>query len=342
MRRWKGYQKGINLGGWLSQCSHTKENYETYITESDIEKIASWGLDHVRLPIDYEMAATKGGAFKEEGFSYIDKCINWCRKYGLNLVLDLHKTAGYCFDENVGDITFFESRLLQEQFYQLWEEIAKRYGKYSDFVAFELLNEVVDKSVIKQWNDIILCAIERIRYFAPKTVLVVGGVSYNSVTSIKFLPKPYDKNIVYNFHCYEPMLFTHQAAHWMKEMTADFYMQYPCSLEQMKQKTLEVLGDERGEIFAVEDLYTLGSDFFEKIFREALVFSQKCDVPLYCGEYGVIDRAPLDGTLQWFKDIHTVLEKYQIGRAVWNYKGKDFGISDTHYDAIREKLIQFL
>lgn len=342
MRKWKGYQKGINLGGWLSQCSHSRENYETYITEADIEKIASWGLDHVRLPIDYELAATEEGAFKEEGFSYITKCISWCKKYGLNLVLDLHKTAGYSFDENVGDTTFFESRPLLEQFFQLWEEIAKRYGTYSDFIAFELLNEVVEKTVTEQWNEIILLAIERIRYFAPETVIIVGGVYYNSIMSIKYLTKPYDENIVYNFHCYEPMLFTHQAAHWMEEMTDDFSMEYPCSLERMKQSTLEVLDEERGEIFRGKDLQTLGSDFFEKIFREALVFSHKWNVPLYCGEYGVIDKAPLDGTLQWFEDIHTVLEKYHIGRAVWNYRGKDFGISDAHYDTIREKLIQFL
>ena len=43
MMELKGYQKGINLGGWLSQCvSYTKEHFDTFILEDDIKKIAGW------------------------------------------------------------------------------------------------------------------------------------------------------------------------------------------------------------------------------------------------------------------------------------------------------------
>ena len=52
MRDFKGYLKGINLGGWLSQCGkkYNEEHYNTFITKKDIDLIASWGMDHVRLP----------------------------------------------------------------------------------------------------------------------------------------------------------------------------------------------------------------------------------------------------------------------------------------------------
>ena len=30
---------------------------------------------------------------------------------------------------------------------------------------------------------------------------------------------------------------------------------------------------------------------------------------LYCGEYGVINQAPVDSTLNWYQDIHAVFEK---------------------------------
>ena len=54
MRKFEGYQKGVNLGGWLSQADEkTKEHYDTFIGKEDIKRIASWGCDHVRLPIDY-------------------------------------------------------------------------------------------------------------------------------------------------------------------------------------------------------------------------------------------------------------------------------------------------
>ena len=44
MREFKGFKKGVNLGGWLSQCgegNYTKERFDTFITEKDIEKIAA-------------------------------------------------------------------------------------------------------------------------------------------------------------------------------------------------------------------------------------------------------------------------------------------------------------
>ena len=63
---------------------------------------------------------------------------------------------------------------------------------------------------------------------------------------------------------------------------------------------------------------------------------------LNCGEYGVIDRAPLPDTLNWMKDIHASFEKFGIGRALWNYKNKDFGLVDEHYAPIMEEMIKEL
>ena len=47
MLRSKGFHKGINLGGWMSQCDYSKERLDNFITSSDIEQIARWGFDHV-------------------------------------------------------------------------------------------------------------------------------------------------------------------------------------------------------------------------------------------------------------------------------------------------------
>ncbi len=56
MKQLKGFMHGINLGGWLSQCSeYTESHYNSFIKEDDIRNIADWGLDHVRLPIDYNV-----------------------------------------------------------------------------------------------------------------------------------------------------------------------------------------------------------------------------------------------------------------------------------------------
>ena len=50
-----GFYKGVNLGGWFSQCDYSRERLDTFITEPDFAKIAGWGFDHVRIPIDYNV-----------------------------------------------------------------------------------------------------------------------------------------------------------------------------------------------------------------------------------------------------------------------------------------------
>lgn len=49
MKSFTGYMHGVNLGGWLSQCSHSVEHYKSFISEENIRKIADMGADHVRL-----------------------------------------------------------------------------------------------------------------------------------------------------------------------------------------------------------------------------------------------------------------------------------------------------
>ena len=338
MRKFTGFEKGVNLGGWLSQCNHTKERYDTFICERDIEIISGWGMDHVRLPIDYELIQQDTGEFKEEGFEYIDKCLNWCNKYHLNLVIDLHKTRGYSFDKDENEHGFFDSLELQEQFISLWKKLAVKYGKFENSVAFELLNEVVSFDVSKQWNTIIKETISAIREYAQTIKIIVGGVCYNNVMMMKYLDAPYDENVVYNFHCYEPILFTHQTASWVENMPEEFHIEYPdavCNYIEAGKLINQYFSD----CFLVEGVSQLGTEFFEALFKEAILKAEENNAMLYCGEYGVIDQADLKSTVRWFQDIQTVFYKYGIGHAIWSYREMNFGISGNHYKPILEQIL---
>lgn len=346
MKVFEGFQKGVNLGGWLSQCvSREKVHFDTFITKADIDQIAGWGLDHVRLPIDYDVVMEDDGTFKEEGFAYIDQCFAWAKEDGLNVILDVHKTKGYMFDTQEvanGDL-FFQEKELQDFFVALWKELATRYGKLNDYVAFELLNEVVNPAVDKIWNGIAKRTIEEIRTIAKDTYILVGGVCYNSVSCVSRLDDPFDDKIVYNFHCYEPLVFTHQAAYWVVDMPSDFHTDYPKTAQEYREVGKNIAQASCGALFEngieAEDK---GITIFEKLFADAVAFAESKNVPLYCGEYGVIDQAPTADTVRWFEDIHAVFEKHGIGRAVWNYKQKDFGLVDPHYEEIVDELVKNL
>lgn len=343
MKKLMNYQKGVNLGGWLSQGSLEKEHLDTFILEDDIKQIASWGADHIRLPLDYENVETESGEEKPEGYVYIDNCITWCRKYGLNIVLDLHKTCGYTFDNSNYSADFFDDTCLQDRFVALWERIAARYSKDSDIIMFELLNEIVRFDVAEKWNEIALRCMKAIRKYAPTAKILYGGVGYNAVNAVKLLAAPIDENIVYNFHCYEPLIFTHQSAYWTEGMPQDFHIGYPGDFDEYMTKTRQIAGAMTGAL-ADENLKitSLGTEFFDTLFKEAVETAEERNVALYCGEYGVIDRAPTKDTVRWFQDIHEVFEKYGIGRAVWSYKDMDFGWTGEHYRDVFDKLIKLI
>ncbi len=312
-----GLKKGVNLGGWFSQCDYSTERLDSFIKASDIERIASWGADHVRIPVDYNIFENEDGSYKEDGFRRISNALEMCQKYGLKTVLDLHKTAGFSFDSyGENEHGFFDSAELQERFYRLWEQLAMRYGELSDSVLFELLNEVTDKEYIDTWNRIANSCIERIRKIAPKTLILVGSYWNNSAEAVKDLSAPYDDRVIYNFHCYEPLKFTHQGAYWT-----------------------DMIDPEKRFSFDESDIST---EYFEKLFASAIEAARLNNTSLYCGEYGVINCADPEDTLKWYKCINSVFEKHGIARCAWSYKEMDFGLSDSHLDTVRNELIKYL
>ena len=319
MKDFKGFVKGIDLGGWLSQCDYSKERLEGFITENDIRTIAEWGADHVRLPIDFNVLENDDGTeYKETGFGYVQGAVDMCRKHGMNIIIDLHKTAGFSFDKGERETGFFESEALQERFCRLWEQIAKRFGNDPVHIAFELLNEVTDQAYSPVWNKIAEKCVRRIRAIAPDTVILIGSYWNNSVNAVKDLDAPYDDRIVYNFHCYDPIEFTHQHAPWVD----------PAQFDVSRDMTYAESG-------ATEK-------YFEELFAGAIEKARENNTVLYCGEYGVIDKVAPEDVLGWYKAINAVFVKHGIGRCTWSYKEMDFGLSDSRLDAVRPELLKYI
>ncbi len=308
--------RGINLGGWMSQCDYSKERLDGFIKASDIERIASWGMDHIRLPLDYNVIQNEDGSMKEDGLCRVDSAVGLAKKNGLRIVLDLHKTRGYSFDKGENEAGFFSDEALQGSFYGIWRTLAGRYGSDPDNIVFELLNEVNEESDIDAWNRISNECIRQIRKDAPETFILVGSYHGNSVKAVKDLSSPFDDHVIYNFHCYEPIRFTHQGAYWIDDEFPSLRMPFA----------------ESG----------VNEDFFARMFEPAIEKASREGTCLYCGEYGVIDVVSPEDTLAWYKAIHKAFRKYGIGRAAWSYKEMDFGLSDPRMDGIRDELLEVL
>ena len=310
-----GIYKGVNLGGWFSQCDYSEERLNTFITESDFTQIAAWGFDHVRIPIDYNVIQNEDGSMKEDGLRRIDAALGLADKYDLKAVLDLHKTPGFSFDEGEHEAGFFVSEAYQNRFYTIWEALSARYGDRSDRVVFELLNEVTEAEYLPAWKRISRECVRRIRKNAPDSIVLLGSYHWNSARTLPELDAPYDDKVVYNFHFYEPMNFTHQGAYWNPQY-----------------KDVRSTYAESGA----------NVEWFEDFLAPAIEKAAKEGCELYCGEFGVIDVVPPEEAVKWFRDLHTVFERHGIAHSLWSWKQMDFGLSDPRMDGVRDELLTLL
>ena len=337
MKQLTGYMAGANLGHWISQYGrkdHT--HHDTYITAPDFVRMAEWGLDHVRLPVDYFLFEDDNnpGVYREDGLRYIDFTLEQCKKNGLDLVLDLHHAPGFFFG-NGDKNDLFTSEVSQKRFIAIWEFFARRYKAEGDNLIFELLNELVWKDSVP-WNALWQRTANAVHEISPERRIIVGGNYWNSVTELKNLEVVDDPRIIYNFHCYLPMIFTHQRAGWMPEMVkytkpVHFPFAYDDYADFFGEKVPQYM--ERGGI--------VGKEYLRKCLAPAVEFIEKNDRPLYCGEYGVIANAPIPDTINWLDSITALFAEYGIGHAVWSYRGFA-NVTDAENRVVSEDIIRLI
>ncbi len=285
------------------------------------------GYDHIRVPVDYQVLETEDGTPIQKGFDRISTLYRWARDCELDMILDLHKAYGYDFND-AGDAAknnLFSDPALQERFINLWCQIAQRFGT-CEHIAFELLNEVVEKDNADAWNSLIQRTVTAIRSYSDRPI-IYGGIQWNSAKTLKLLTPPQTDHIIYTFHFYEPLIFTHQKAYWVPTIDPELTVSYPESMDYYRHLSRTQLG-EQGEPVLQAKADTMGTAFMEEMMQEAIDAAAKAHVSLYCGEFGVIDRAPKEDAKRWFDDVYAVFDKYHIGNAMWTYKAMDFGIVD--------------
>lgn len=73
-----------------------EKHYATFFVEDDFKQIAAAGLDHVRIPYPYWAVDIRPGDtfLPKISFRYLIRAIEWARKYGLRVNIDLHSVPG--------------------------------------------------------------------------------------------------------------------------------------------------------------------------------------------------------------------------------------------------------
>ena len=231
--------RGVGLGGWLmpegymlhvpgvgspttiremiedvigaDNADDFYDIYEAnYVAEKDIEAIADWGFDHIRLPFHYKLLYDiDSDTFQEAGFALVDTFLEWCKSNNLYVILDMHAAPGAQSEHNIAD-SDGEARLwtepvpYQDLTVKIWEEIARRYVDETQIIGYDLINEPVTPNSIvdgaQALRDLYVRLADAIRLIDNNHILFIEG-NFFATTFDKLFP-PFDDNMVYAFHKY--------------------------------------------------------------------------------------------------------------------------------------------
>ena len=121
---------------------------KNYVTEEDIRLMAEMGYNSVRLPISSRLflAEEPEILWVEEGFAILDQVLDWCEKYKIYAILDMHGAPGgqsalACDDGLDNRPHMFTEPESRERAILLWEEFARRYADRWIVGGYDLINE---------------------------------------------------------------------------------------------------------------------------------------------------------------------------------------------------------
>jgi endoglucanase len=317
--------KGTNIGHWLSQSERRGAERDSFFSEKDVKLIKDLGFDHLRLPIDEEQMWEANGKRHDDAFALMTNCLDWCAKYKLKAIVDLHILRSHYF--NAIKQPLFNDPNEQEKFYRFWTDLSSVLQKYpvSD-VAYEILNEPVAGDPEK-WNKLADQAIKRIRELEPERMIVLGSNLWQSAETFNELKVPNDKHIILSYHFYQPFFLTHYHAAWTNLKDYNGPVHYPGVLiSKAEYDSLKPVIQPVAKEFVGKKW---NKEMLEEYMKLPIQKGKELGLQVYCGEYGVIDGAPEEDRIRWYNDMVEIFNKHQIASANWNYKSKEFGIIDS-------------
>jgi endoglucanase len=327
--------RGTNISHWLSQSKARGAQRRAWFTEEDVKRIAGWGFDHIRLPIDEEQMWAGDGSREEEAFQLLNSALDWCASAGLRVIVDLHILRSHYFISETEPALFNDPAAL-EKFAALWRDLsAFMQARPVDQVAYEMLNEAVAENPAS-WNRVSRHVFDVLRVLEPGRTIVLGSNRWNQYQTYPDLDIPPDERLLLTFHYYNPMFITHYRASWTEFGLYTGPIRYPgrpAPEEGLAELDRVLPGKGR------QDNVHYDRETMKQHMMIPHEIAQKTGKALYCGEFGCIHNTPLDIQRRWYGDLVSIFDELGIGWANWEYKG-GFGLIDRtgQETGIREAL----
>jgi len=284
--------------------------------ERDFEWLAKWGMDFVRLPMDYrfwcEMPDRR--KFKESVLKEIDQAVEWGKQYKVHVNVSFHRAPGYCVNQpEYEPFNLWTDEEAQAVCELHWRTFARRYKRIpSTIVSFNLWNEPPGPGgglTVENHEKAVRRMVRAIREEDPERLIIADGLNTANSPMYELV----DLGIGQAMHTYQPFRLTHYKASWARG--SDKWPEPTWPHQEGKR------------------LWDL--DYLRKHYIPWVNLMQK-GIGVHCGETGVYNKTPHKVVLAFQRDLLTMLKEYGIGWALWNLRGSfgwvDSGRADVKYE----------
>jgi endoglucanase len=282
------FGRGVNILGYDPIW---KSPEQARFRAEHMRAIREAGFQHVRVNLHPFHHMGPDLTLSSQWWNTLDWVVGVATSNGLAVVLDCHEfqAMGRDLDAN------------RPRFLAFWRQMAERLRDAPDSVAFELLNEPHGQLTPARWNELLVEALSIVRAQQPNRTVVLGPAQWNSVDGLAALQLPEnDRHIVLTIHYYEPMDFTHQGAAWAgrKEKVGVAWNGLPEEVARIEQD-------------------------FERVAAWASARGR----PVYLGEFGVYDAAPMESRKRYLSAVARAAERRGWSWAYWQFDS-DFVVWD--------------
>lgn len=277
--------------------------------EDDFRWMADWGFDFVRIPACYTLWIEGEDVYKpyEPMLEKMDRVVRLGQQYGIHVCLNFHRAPGFSVNmERQEPFNLWKDEAALAAFIFHWELFTRRYkGIASSQLSFNLVNEPVrptpDGLTRADHERVMRAAVAAIRKIDPERLIILDGVSWGNET----LPELVDLGVAQSCRAYLPMGISHYKASWAGGENYPL-PSWPGDMPDGKYWDRQALLAH----------YQVWAELAQQ------------GVGVHCGEGGAFCYTPHSVTLAWLRDVLDVLTGFNIGYALWNFRG-EFGILDS-------------
>jgi aryl-phospho-beta-D-glucosidase BglC (GH1 family) len=316
--------KGINLSNWFNDYSDPGQ-YATRFTSADMQKIKNSGFTFVRLPIGSNVLfnASNPSSLQTGNLTLVDTAVKLAHQAGLAVLLDAIHDSNDTFEKRLASENGFVDKAKV-----YWQAVATYFSKYdTDKIFFEVYNEphigtsgVVSGVTKSWWWPVQSSLVQAIRQVTINHFIVAGAEGWNSRQDL-ISNVPYNQpNVIYNFHFYDPFIFTHQGATWAGWAPAveAYHVVYPSSPAGVDSIVHKTPYQDLKDVLTWYGNQKYNYDSLNNWIKPVNNWAKLHNVAIMCNEFGSYKPySPRQSRLNWIHDTRTALEANQVMWAMW-------------------------